>query len=290
MSISVIVWIVILLLLVVLAVFAYKESTGFKVTEYVIEADKSLPKDISIVMMSDLHNTDLGDDNEVVLKAIAKISPDMVLLAGDMITSYMQPMYSSEISFRFLKKLSMQYDVYYGLGNHEQRYLSQPKKFAGKYDELIKKLKEDNITLLNNKKVDLDEINLTIYGYTIPFEFFDRVCRKSLDIKDIEKKLGKPDEERFNIMLAHKPDHFKTYSKWGPDLVLSGHVHGGIVRIPGIGGVISPQMHLFPEYDWGEYSEGNSRLILSSGIGWHTIPVRLFNKAEIVHIVIRSKQ
>ena len=102
-------------------------------------------------------------------------------------------------------------------------------------------------------------------------------------------KLGNPDRDRYSILLAHNPEHFQAYVSWGADLILSGHVHGGIIRLPFLGGVVSPAMKLFPKYDGGLFSQGNSHMVLSRGLGTHTIPVRINNKAELVVVELTNK-
>ena len=95
--------------------------------------------------------------------------------------------------------------------------------------------------------------------------------------------LGRCDTETYTILLAHNPDYFPQYGAWGADLVCSGHVHGGVARVPFWGkGMISPSLRLFPQYDGGVFSEGKSTMLLSRGLGMHTIPFRLFNPAELL--------
>lgn len=298
--------ILIAILILILIVFVYEQSTGFRVVYYDVKTTKSLPSNLKVVFLSDLHdtNTDCIFDkfkndkfvkgnhkgsNKRLLNAIDVENPDFVLLAGDMITSYMQPKYNSDVTFSFLEELSKNHEVYYGLGNHEQRYLEDRVKFNNKYEELKEFVLSKNIHFLEDEVSYRNEDNVAIYGLNIPMEFYRRVVTKHLPDDFALNSLGKPDEKRFNILLAHNPDHFEDYVKFNPDLILSGHVHGGIIGIPGIGGLISPQFKLFPKYDFGEYKEGDSTMILSRGIGWHTIPVRIFNKAEMIVINI-SKQ
>lgn len=286
----IVVWLIVFAIVEIIGLFIYFQSVGFKIVDFSISTDKKLEKDLSIVLLTDLHDTNVDDmDNISLLDAIDGINPDFVLLSGDMITSYMQPRYNSDITFSFLKRLSEKYTVYYGLGNHEQRYLSEPEKFVGKFDFLKKTVEGYGIHFLNNGKVDLEDSNVSIYGLNIPIEYYRRVVTKKLPEDYVESVFGKNEPDRFNILLAHNPDQFPIYAKWKPDIVCSGHVHGGIVRIPGIGGIISPQLKLFPKYDWGIYEENGSKMILSRGIGWHTIPIRIFNKAELVHITISGK-
>ncbi|MCM1569376.1 MAG: hypothetical protein NC081_08015 [Roseburia sp.] len=94
--------------------------------------------------------------------------------------------------------------------------------------------------------------------------------------------LGQPSDGKYTILLAHKPDYFPQYAAWGANLTLAGHVHGGVVRVPFWGkGVLSPDIRLFPEYDGGIFRKGQAVMLVSRGLGYHTIPFRLFNPAEL---------
>lgn len=293
-------------ILLILIVFVYEQSTGFRVVSYDVKTTKKIPSDLKVVFISDLHdtNTDCIFDrlkkdayskgshkgrNRRLLNAVDAENPDFVLLAGDMITSYMQPKYNSDVTFEFLEELAENHEVYYGLGNHEQRYLEDRIKFKNKFEELKEFVLSKNIHFLEDESRLRNEDNVAIYGINIPMEFYRRVVTKHLPDDYVIKRLGKPDESKFNILLAHNPDHFQDYVKFKPDLVLSGHVHGGIIGIPGVGGLISPQFKLFPKYDFGKYQEGDVTMILGRGIGWHTVPVRIFNKAEMIVINISNQ-
>ena len=293
MPILMLIWIIIFIAVeavLFLAYYIYKESTDFRITTYRLDTKKKLPRDLNIVMLTDLHDTKHGEGNSKLLAAIDEIKPDFVLCAGDMITSYMQPKYNSDNTFEFLKKLSDKYKVVYGLGNHEQRYLSEPEKFKGKFEELNAFVKSLGIDFLNNEYVHLDEFNCTIYGLNIPIENYARVVTKPLADNYAGVIFDKADEGAYNIMLAHTPDYFDNYCEFKPDLICSGHVHGGIVGVPYFGGLLSPQLKLFPKYDAGLFKKDDTTMVLGRGIGWHTIPVRINNKAEVIRIVINSNK
>ena len=100
--------------------------------------------------------------------------------------------------------------------------------------------------------------------------------------------LGKAKEDTFNILLAHNPEFFPSFRKWNPDLTLAGHVHGGVMRLPFIGGVISPSFRIFPHYDGGVFQEEGKQMIISRGLGSHTIPIRIFNPGELVVLQLHS--
>lgn len=286
---NIIIWLIVFIIVELICFFVYFQSTGFKTTRYEISLNKKVDKDINVVMLSDLHDTDTGENNTKLLGEIDDINPDFILIAGDMITSYKQPVYNSKRTMDFLERLSKKYDIYYSLGNHEDRYLEDADKFPGKYEELSTFCKEHNIRLLNNESVYLEEYNCQVYGLTIPIKCYKRVATTRLPEGFINNALGNNDDDKINILLAHNPDKFDDYVKWNADLVCSGHVHGGIVSIPFLGGVISPQLKLFPKYDAGVFKENNTTMILGRGLGWHTIPLRIFNKAELVQIVIKSE-
>lgn len=281
------IYIIIALLLAALAVFVYVQSSGYNIVEYELSTCKDIGGPVKFVMLSDLHDTDVTHDgNRRLLRSIESINPDFVILAGDMITSYMQPSYNSDVAFDFLRELANRFTVYYGVGNHEQRYKAEPERFAGKYDKLVEFVQKLGIHFLSDSYIDREEDKIRIYGFDIPIDNYRRAVKTYLPDGIINDRLGNPDEDKYNILIAHNPDFFDDYAAFGPDLVLSGHLHGGIVAIPGIGGVISPQLRLFPKYDFGTFTKGNTTMIVSRGIGWHTIPVRIFNKAEIVSVTI----
>lgn len=281
------IYIIIALLLAALAVFVYVQSSGYNIVEYELSTCKDIGGPVRFVMLSDLHDTDVTHDgNRRLLRSIESINPDFVILAGDMITSYMQPSYNSDVAFDFLRELANRFTVYYGVGNHEQRYKAEPERFAGKYDKLVEFVQKLGIHFLSDSYIDREEDKIRIYGFDIPIDNYRRAVKTYLPDGILNDRFGDPDDNKYNILIAHNPDFFDDYAAFGPDLVLSGHLHGGIVAIPGIGGVISPQLRLFPKYDFGTFTKGNTTMIVSRGIGWHTIPVRIFNKAEIVSVTI----
>ena len=94
----------------------------------------------------------------------------------------------------------------------------------------------------------------------------------------------------FQLLLAHNPEYLTAYAGWGANLVLSGHIHGGIMILPFLGGVIAPSYELFPKFDFGKFTEKNCEMVLSRGLGTHTINIRIFNKPEISVITLKGLQ
>lgn len=110
-----------------------------------------------------------------------------------------------------------------------------------------------------------------------------------LSVEEIQKCIGASEKEHYKIVMAHNPVFADAYMKWGADLTLSGHLHGGLVRIPGLGGVISPQIKLFPKYSGELTSEGEQAVVVSKGLGMHTICFRFCNPAEMIVLQIGGK-
>ena len=286
--ITILIYILIFALILVLIFFIYRESTGYHTVEYNIVTDKHIPT-VRIVMLSDLHDTDVTHDgNSRLLRHIDTIDPDFVIFAGDMITSYMEPYSEPKRAYDFIRRLCASHKVYYGLGNHEQRYREDPDKFPGRFEELERLATGSGAEFLSDRYADVDGKNIRIYGYDVPMDNYKRIGAPKLPDDAVCDVFGPVDRDRYNILIAHDPDFFEQYVNWGPDLILSGHLHGGIVAVPGIGGVISPQLSLFPKYDFGIYTKNDTTMIVSRGIGWHSVPIRIFNKAEIVTITISS--
>ena len=266
---------VIAVILVVLVWIMLYDSNRFVVRHYSLR-DRRIKKPVKAVVLADLHNKRYGKENEQLLQAIDEIHPDLILIAGDILTA--KPKASLDIAVDLLTKLAGKYPVYYGNGNHEHRLKLYPETYgdmAERYEEALQKI---GIHRLVNEHTVLEECGICIYGSEIDKLYYKRFGIQPMDPKYLKSLLGQPSEDLYTILIAHNPDYFPKYEEWGADLVLAGHVHGGMVRVPFWGkGVVSPNVRLFPEYDGGEFVRGRSRMLLSRGLGMHTIPIRLFN-------------
>ena len=139
---------------------------------------------------------------------------------------------------------------------------------------------------LVNARVMLSEYGVEICGAQIDRVYYKRFKAQPMEQGYLAGILGKADESMYTILLAHNPDYFPQYAAWGADLVLSGHVHGGMMRLLILGGVVSPAFKFFPKYDGGIFKQGKSTMILSRGLGMHTIPIRIFNPGELISLII----
>ncbi len=237
-----------------------------------------------LLLLSDLHNKSFGKKNQRLLDAIRQIDPDMILIAGDMYTS--QKNGDTTVAGELVCSLAEQYPVYYGNGNHEDKTRRCPDLFGSMYEDFVRRIKGAGVRHLVNEKVCIPEFNMDIYGLEISRRYYGKFNYAQMDESYLESLLGKPSSSRVNVLIAHNPDYFEAYAGWGADLVVSGHVHGGLMRLPVLGGVISPALRLFPKYDGGEFHQGNAALILGRGLGTHTLPIRIFNPGELVVIEI----
>ena len=262
------------------------DCSRFVTVEYEIESDK-VTKPCKFVLLSDLHNKSYGTDHEKLVDRINGISPDAVLVAGDMLTaSKGQP---ADVSLSLMRQLAARYKIYYGMGNHEQRMEMYPEYYGTIYEDYVAELREMGIEPLINESTWLPEYNVSVCGSMIDRCFYKKFRKYVMDGQYLTKLLGEPREDACRILIAHTPQYFEEYAAWGADVVVSGHVHGGIMRLPVLGGVLSPNMTLFPKYDGGKFVCGKATMILSRGLGTHTIPVRVFNPGELVVIRLVPK-
>ena len=141
---------------------------------------------------------------------------------------------------------------------------------------------------MRNETSCLDE-KVRVTGLEIDRSYYKRFTPKPMEEGYLNCTLGKADPQKLQILIAHNPDYFPDYARWGADIVLSGHIHGGVIRLPFLGGVASPAIRFFPRYDGGRYQEGGSTMLLSKGLGMHTIPVRMFNPGELVFFTVKRK-
>ena len=276
---------IIIVLLAVIAVFFLivmaVDCNRFVIRSYKWRSEK-LKKGGRIVLLSDLHNKSFGPGNEKLLAAVRGISPDLILIAGDMYTSEKNGDINTAVEL--ICALAAEYPVFYGNGNHEQKTGLEPERYGEMYREFSERIEKAGVRHLVNEKIYLPVFNMDIYGLEIGWEYYGKFRYAGMKPSYLENLVGRPDKDRISVVIAHNPDYFDTYAGWGADLVVSGHVHGGLMRLPVLGGVISPAMKLFPKYDGGEFHKDGSTLVLGRGLGTHTLPIRIFNPGEVVVI------
>ena len=258
---------------------SHRENRKISFSSYRIK-DKRLKKNAKIVMISDLHNACYGEKNSELLHAIEPISPDLILVAGDVIVG--KTGLSVDTGVDFLNSLGESFPVFVGKGNHEMR-TSIYEKYGDMWETLYERTK-DKVHWLINDSIYLADYNMTIYGLDMKPEYYRRFKKLYMDSAYLEEELRKPDKRSYNILIGHDPDYFEEYAAWGADLCVSGHVHGGLIIIPHLGGLISPMIKFFPKYYKGVYNIGDSHMIVSAGMGLHTLKIRVNNEPDLVTI------
>lgn len=279
---------VILIIIAIGAAFFFAESArelrSFVITEYEIHSPKlrGLKKELKIVFLSDLHNKIYGNNNDALLDAVRRQNPDLILLTGDMLIGKAGVSYDAALDF--VKKLPETADVYYANGNHEQRMKEHPDIYGDAYPCYKNELVKHHVHFLENESqvLSFDDCKIKLNGLEVSEKHYEKFARTRAAVEDITALLGKADKDTYEVLLAHNPALSEVYRKWGADLTLSGHLHGGIIRLPGLGGLITPQARIFPRHS-GEMSEmDGSVLVVSRGLGTHTINIRFCNPAEVV--------
>ena len=267
------------------------ENQNLSLEEYTVVSAK-LPEEFDgfkIVFLTDLHCNEFDYQNKALIDMIDGCSPDAVFVGGDMLVSRVDSSY--EVALDLMRELSRRYRIYYADGNHEMRLKRNEEVYGVAYKEYVHQLKECGVVHLANESM-MDDSGISAHCLTA-YDMEEKQYRKfhpaPPSLEEMSDALGDADPEFFQVLLAHNPNYFRQYSKGGCDLVLSGHFHGGMVRLPKIGGVISPQFQLFPKYDAGEYQIGTSIMILSRGLGNHSIKIRLFNRPEVSCITLKKK-
>ena len=262
----------------------WREIHHFCTVTYRIRSKKlnGTGEGIRLVFLSDLHNQSYGRGNERLLKKIREADPALILIGGDMLVGKRES--SFRVALELVSGLAGQYPVYYANGNHEQRMKENPEHYQASYAEYKEKLERAGVHFLENASQELlcKTCRIRLNGLEIPEECYGHLKKHPIPDGAIEERLGKAKKEDYEILLAHNPAYMEEYLAWGADLVLSGHLHGGIVRFPGGVGAISPALSLFPRYSGDHYREGDQDIVVSKGLGVHTICVRLFNPAELI--------
>lgn len=291
MALKIILCIIAFLILFFVAIMII-DCHRFVVRNYEIPTDKDI-NSFRIVMLSDLHSSTFGKNNSRLSKAVIDQNPDAVIIAGDMYTAVKNE--NIDCAAALLEAFEGKFPVYYSNGNHELKAREREDEFGTLYEDFKRKITcgndvrnapENNVYYLENERVT-DKSGSVIYGLDLPFEYYKKFMNISPGKDGVNNLLGTCDLSNFNILIAHNPEYFSDYSEWGADLVLSGHYHGGLMRLPFLKGVISPRYKLFPHYSYGTYIFNKSTMILSCGLGTHTLPIRIFNPGEVSVIDIK---
>lgn len=317
---------IISLIIIILILFITLESAierrTIELCHYHVKSDQ-LNKDtkLTFVVIADLHSKDYGDDNSALIHAIKGETPDGILIPGDLIIGNKAE--NCKVALSLLKELVKIAPVYYSHGNHEERmkYYRYDENtgeyetehtlitdYISKYDHYRSLIDATGVVVLDNEttSVEIKGEKINITGLSISLDYFQKFNHALMEKAEVEDLLndGKSQSQttpitmikslekdhtiknNYQILLAHNPAHMDAYTKWGADLTVSGHLHGGIIRLPFIGGIITPQVKLLPKYSAGLYKVNNKSAVVSRGLGEHTVNIRICNPPElsVIHI------
>ena len=271
----------VIIITVIISFFIAAFYNGLVVRNYTFKTDKLLPdQSIRIVLITDLHSHFYGQDQGKIVKKIKAQNPDLIALAGD-IADDVVPIYGTEVFLDGIKGIS---PIYYVTGNHEiwTRQVSNVKNLFRNYG--VKVLEN------NYEEVNINGIDLILAGVEdpdiIPYERPGSNWYEEVE----EGLLGVGNKEGYKILLSHRPELVDFYNTMDFDVVLSGHAHGGQVRIPFIlNGLYAPHQGFFPKYAGGIYEHKNFNHIVSRGASFNPKLPRIFNPPEVVSITIQGK-
>lgn len=268
-----IVLIVVALALILLPVFLRWQNDGLTVSRYEYrsaEVDAGLDGYV-IVQLSDLQDKCFGTDQSPLLKKVAAIKPDLIVLTGDMVDFHR---FTMEPTLALMRGVTQIAPAYFVTGNHEEAFPKEQRR------EITDAIAECGITVLNDEPVWIgyDGGRFCLFGLK-DWAVFP---------KDWDKNV--PEEAGLCLMLAHRPERFDRYAEANVDLVFSGHAHGGQVRLPFIGGLYSTDQGFFPKLTQGMHEKNGVTMVISRGLGNSEFPQRLFNRPEIVQLTLRAEK
>lgn len=267
--------IIVFVLFLIISIFLVSQNNliTISINEYSHDLVDDKLNDFKIMHLSDLHSKMFGRNQAKLINNTKKINPDIIVITGDLIDSRKKDLDTSLI---YVNEVIKDYPVFFVSGNHEHQ--------SGLYEELKDRLisngvivLEDEFYLFSKNGTNINIIGLRDYTnrpYNSP--------HKSATISSFTKM------DCINILLTHRPELFMTYVDSNVDLVFAGHAHGGQIRLPFVGGVVSPNQGLFPKYTSGLYNEQNTTMVVSRGLGNSIIPFRVFNRPEIVVVMLRK--
>ncbi len=249
-----------------------------------------------IAFLSDLHGETFGDGNASLAARIGDFSPDLILLGGDMVTLQKSGLDEARAEHdlqtldELLTRLEHIAPVLYSDGNHERRFFDVKQLYPKQKDTFLKILKKHGVILLRNRREAITRGNdrILISGLSLPDEFYGRFRKTPFPEDFTEEKLG-PKTEDYEILLLHSPLYIQEAASYGADLVLAGHFHGGTVRVPYLGGLMTPQFQLFNPYCKGMFTAGKTVQIVSGGLGTHSVPIRFNNRPDLVLITLHRR-
>ena len=273
-------WLVSLGVLALGSWFLYRENNVIDVSRMTVTSSR-LPEAFDgyrVVQVADLHGKAFGNEQERLLNKIDREKPDLVVMTGDLIDSRRN---GEEAALTLMKALVDRYPVYFVTGNHEVRLNLT----------ILPKLEQLGVTVLRNESrvIEYQGQSISLLGIDDPTTTRWREGLSEPDgiRQSLDQALQDVSPDAFQLLLAHRPEYKSLYAERSIDLVLSGHAHGGQIRLPFTEGLYAPGQGFFPTVTAGRYQEQQTELIVSRGLGNSLFPFRLFNHPELVVLTLK---
>ena len=263
-----------------LSAWVYWGNVSVQTTRVTVRSEK-IPgpfAGFTVAQVSDLHNAQFGPGQRRLLAAIRAVRPDVIAVTGDLIDSRRT---NIQKAMEFIRGAASIAPVYYVTGNHEARMFLH-KTHAAACEALKSQLEAAGAVTLDDRAVTLSRggASIRLVGLACP-----PYARNTEHIgAKLRGLLGRDDG--YSILLSHRPAMFDIYAAAGVDLALCGHVHGGQVRIPFVGGLLNPDIGFFPKYSAGLYEQGGTQMVVSRGLGNSKLPVRVNDRPELVAVTL----
>lgn len=267
---------IILALIAAAAAFLIKDSReDLEISRYEVNSQKLLESfdGFKIVQLSDLHGAEFGEDGMELVDKVGSLEPDIIALTGDFVTDEGDLAAVEKLAARLVKLCP----VYFISGNHEFG--------SGLAIKVRNILERAGVKYLSNEYLTINrgDDEILLGGVEDPLAYADM-----LSPDELAQKMNDAAPDAFKILLGHRNYWMTEYPELPVDLIFCGHAHGGLIRIPGVGGLIGTDRRLFPDFDAGEYNNGRYTLIVSRGLG-NSVPIpRIFNRPEIVCVELSS--
>jgi len=272
---------ILIMMIILMSTLVFVSTKYITTSETNISLSSNNQTTLKVIHLSDLHGKSFFINSSKIVDTIEKEQPDLIICSGDMISAKDG---DGSGFINILEELDDKYPVYYAFGNHDLYARKIRNEF---FEDYIAKVEATGCIILDDEKdvFKKDDAIVNIYGLSsIPYYVNvneERIDKKNYSKETINEAIGGADSENYNLLIGHDPSWFNEYKAWGADVVFSGHIHGGAIRLPVLGGVVSPNREFFPKYDAGLYEEDGQYLYLSRGIGTSVERIRVLNFPEI---------